>query len=171
MADYDAKMKELANEYNLQLIQTTKARNGFHNLKSALIGFETFEQAEKFAQEHGLDIWMFHKRDGWELWERVQSVYEPMSISREDYGDDYNMFKADELENYFEDNVKPCLEIFDNIDDLRDFLDEQEIIMRELGKLNDDEAVITYCGTYYETIKLHPMELKHDTHNYVIGVM
>lgn len=171
MADYDAKMKELANEHNLQFIQTTKARNGYHNLKSAIIGFETFEQAEKFAQEHGFDIWMFHKRDGWELWERVQSVYEPMSISCEDYGDDYSIYKADELENYFENVVKPSLEIFDNIDDLRDFLDEQEVIMRELGKLNEDEAVITYCGTYYETIKLHPMELKHDTHNYVIGVM
>ena len=170
MADY-TKLENLANEYSLQLIYTSKARNGFHDLEPALVGFETFEKAKKFAQEHGFDIWMFHKRDGWELWDRVQSVYEPMSISCEDYGDDYSIYKADELENYFEDVVKPSLEIFDNIEDLRDFLDEQEIIMRELGKLNDDEAVITYCGTFYETIKLHPMEWKHDTHSYMIGVM
>lgn len=171
MADY-GKMNELASEYNLQFVETTSARNGYpENLIPALVGFGSFEDAENFAQEHGLDTWLLHKCDGWQLWNRVHSVYEPMTISCEDYGDDYNLYTASSLENYFEYEVKPCLENFDNIEDLREFLDEQENIMRELENLNDDEAVITYGGKFYETIQLHPMEWGHDTHNYIIGVM
>lgn len=171
MADYE-KMNELASENNLQFVETTSGRNGYpENLKPALVGFDTFEDAEKFAQEHGLDTWLFHKRDGWQLWNRVSSVYEPMSINYEDYGDNYNLYTAVELENYFENEVKPCLENFDNIEGLREFLDKQETIMDELENLNEDEAVVTYCGAYYETIQLHPMEWGHDTHNYIIGVM
>lgn len=171
MADY-AKMRELASEYNLHFVETTSARNGYpENLATALVGFNSFEDAEKFAKEHGLDTWLLHKRDGWELWNRVHSVYEPMSITCEDYGDNYNLYMPSSLENYFEDEIKPCLENFDNIEDMRNFLDNQEEIMDELEQCDEDEAVITYCGSFYETIKLHPMEWEHDTHNYIIGVM
>lgn len=171
MADYE-KMDELASEYGLQYVETTSARNGYpENIAPAIVGFNSFEDAENFAKEHGLDTWLLHKCDGWQLWNRVHSVDEPMSISCEDYGEDYNLYTAVSLENYFENEVKPCLENFDNIEDLRSFLDKQEMFMQELESLNDDEAVITYCGTYYERIKLHPMVWKHDTHKYIIGVM
>lgn len=171
MANY-GKMNELASEYDLQFVETTSGRNGYpENLKPALVGFDTFEDAENFAQEHGLDTWLLHKRDGWQLWNRVYSVYEPMSISCEDYGDDYNLYTASSLECYFEEEVKPRLENFDNIEDLREFLKEQEEIMSELEYLDDDEAVITLFGKYHETINLHPMEWVHDTHYYIIGVM
>ena len=171
MTDY-VKMNELASEYDLRFVETTSGRNGYpENLKPALVGFDTFEDAEKFAQEHGLDTWLFHKRDGWQLWNRVHSVNEPMSISCEDYGDDYNLYTASSLENYFEDEVKPCLENFDNIEGLREFLDKQETIMDELENLDEDEAVVTLWGEYRETIQLHPMEWIHDTHYYIVGVM
>ena len=162
----------LADENDLQFIETTSGMNGYpQDLMPALIGFACYEDAEEFAQANGLQTYIFHKRDGWQLWERKNPAYEPFKNSAEDYGDDYNMYKADELSNYFENEVKPCLENYDNMEDLKDFLDNQEEIMDELERCDEDEAVITYCGKWYDTIKVKSMEWYHDTHKYIIGVI
>ena len=171
MADY-GKMKELASENNLETIMITEGMNGYpQNLKPALIGFETFEDAEEFATENGMKTWIFHKRDGWQLWERRTTAYESFIVTSEDYGDDYNMFKTDDLDGYFENEVKPCLGNFDNIEDLKNFLDNQQEIMDKLESCDENEVVITHCGKWYDTVKTNIMRLSNDTHNYVIGVM
>lgn len=165
-------LRELADNNGLQFIETTSATNGYpQDLKPALIGFNDYEEAEEFAQEHGLQTYIFHKRDGWQLWQRSKPAYEPMIISAEDYGDDYNMFTNDELDDYFGNEVKPRLDDFDNMEELKKFLNNQEEIMDELDRCNENEAVITYCGDYYDTVKVKSIEWSHDTHNYVIGVM
>ena len=94
-----------------------------------------------------------------------------MTITSDDYGDDYNMFTHDELDDYYENEVKPRLDSFDDIDSLKAFVDEQESIMDELDRCYENEAVITYCGDYYDTVKVKSIEWSHDTHHYVIGVM
>ena len=162
----------LADENDLRFIETTSGMNGYpQDLQPALIGFETFEEAEEFAQENGLQTYIFHKREGWQLWQRSKPAYEPMIISAEDYGDDYNMFIASERIKYFDNEVKPRLDSCDDIESLKTFVDEQESIMDELDRCNENEAVITYCGDYYDTVKVKSIEWSHDTHNYVIGVM
>lgn len=163
---------ELAYDNDLQFIETTEAANGYpQNLKPALIGFNDYEDAEEFAQEHDLQTYVFHKRYGWQLWQRSKPAYEPMTITSDDYGDDYNMFTHDELDDYFGNEVKPRLDDFDNMEELKKFLNEQEEIMNELERCDENEAVITYCGDYYDTVKVKSIEWSHDTHNYVIGVM
>lgn len=165
-------LRELADNNALQFIETTSGNNGYpQDLKPALIGFNDYEEAEEFAQEHGLQTYIFHKRDGWQLWQRSKPAYEPMIISAENYGDDYNMFTHDELDDYFGNEVKPRLDDFDNMEELKKFLNNQEEIMDELDRCNENEAVITYCGDYYDTVKVKSIEWSHDTHNYVIGVM
>ena len=165
-------LRELADNNALQFIETTSATNGYpQDLKPALIGFNDYEEAEEFAQEHGLQTYIFHKRDGWQLWQRSKPAYEPMTITSDDYGDDYNMFTHDELDDYFGNEVKPRLDDFDNMEELKKFLNDQEEIMNELERCNENEAVITYCGDYYDTVKVKSIEWSHDTHNYVIGVM
>jgi hypothetical protein len=165
-------LRELADNNALQFIETTSATNGYpQDLKPALIGFNDYEEAEEFAQEHGLQTYIFHKRNGWQLWQRSKPAYEPMTITSDDYGDDYNMFTHDELDGYFDNEVKPRLDSFDDIESLKTFVDEQEIIMEELDLCNENEAVITYCGDYYDTVKVKSIEWSHDTHHYVIGVM
>lgn len=165
-------LRELADNNGLQFIETTSGNNGYpQDLKPALIGFNDYEEAEEFAQEHGLQTYIFHKRDGWQLWQRSKPAYEPMTITSDDYGDDYNMFTHDELDDYFGNEVKPRLDDFDNMEELKKFLNNQEEIMDELDRCNENEAVITYCGDYYDTVKVKSIEWSHDTHHYVIGVM
>ena len=67
-------LESIAEENGLELITTTSARNGYpQRLKRAIIGFDTFEDAEKLAHENGLSIEYFSKRDGWCLWYRERS--------------------------------------------------------------------------------------------------
>ena len=64
---------ELIAEANgLELIDTSSARNGYpQQLQQAIIGFDTFEDAEMLAEEHGLSIAIFSKLDGWGIWYRT----------------------------------------------------------------------------------------------------
>lgn len=173
MSNIYEKLRELADNNGLKFIETTDGMNGYpKNLQCALIGFETFEQAEEFAQENDLDVVCLHKRDGWQLYERGEIAYEPFNIKADDYGDNYNMFKPSDLEDYYENEIKPCLDSFDNLEDLQKFLEDQNEIMDELENCDENEAVITYCGKLYERITaIRAMEFYHDTHYYVIGVM
>lgn len=79
---------------NLQVIETTSAMNGYpQSIKKALIGFESFEQAERVAEEYGLSIEYFTKRDGWQLYYRTNDrAYSAIEVSADEYGDDYRAF-------------------------------------------------------------------------------
>ena len=59
---------------NLQVVDTTSAMSGYpQSLKKALIGFDSFEEAERIAGEYGLSIETFTKRDGWQLYYRTNN--------------------------------------------------------------------------------------------------
>ena len=117
-------LAEIASENGLQLIETTASRTGYpERLQKAIIGFDTFEQAEELAKENGLSIEFFRKRDGWNFWYRTGSTaYEPFRRSAEDFGDDYSEFSKEDLEDFYENEVQPMVSDFENFDDLRSFL-------------------------------------------------
>jgi hypothetical protein len=86
-------------DYDLEMIETTTGRNGYpQSLKKALIGFQTFEQAQEIEKEYPeVRITTFHKRDGWQLWERNNNTtYEALKNSASNYGDDYNQFTSED---------------------------------------------------------------------------
>lgn len=166
-------LAEIASENGLQLIETTTNSTGYpESLQKAIIGFDTFEQAEELAEENGLSIEFFQKRDGWDLWYRTGSTaYEPFRRSVEDFGDDYSKFSKEDLEDFYENEVQPFVSEFDSFDDLRSFLEQNEKIKDEIEDAEDDEIVITYCGEYYDTIKERTMAYNYDTHSYAIGLI
>ena len=147
--------------------------NGYpQHLRGAIIGFDTFEEAEEVAQEHGLRITTFFKRDGWHLYERNDNTaWEPLKITSCDYGDDYSHYDSDDVENFFEENVAPMLGEFDNFEDLQNFIDEHKKIYEELQSIDGTQLVITYMGCYYETIDKKSLSCSYDGKTWVIGVM
>ena len=73
--DTKKRIQEIAKEYNLELIATTTANNGYpQELKRALIGFTSYEQAEMVAERYGKELGLvfdcFTKCDGWTFWSR-----------------------------------------------------------------------------------------------------
>ena len=107
---------DLAAQGGFELIETTSERSGYPlNLKKAIIGFESMEEAREYAEQHDLSIEIFHKRDGWNVWYRTgDREYEPFTRTAEQYGDDYNLFTAEYADYYYENEVKEIISDFDN---------------------------------------------------------
>ena len=171
--EQETDIRDIAYENGLQLIETTTGVNGYpQNLKHACIGFDTFEEAEAVAHQHNLRITTFFKKAGWQLWRRNNNTtYRPMNITSEDYGDNYKHFYCSDDRTFFEDEIKPRLENFDDLDSLEEFVQNQREILEEIDSIDDSQLVITYCGKYYETIHMQSMSWTHDGKYYEIGVI
>lgn len=165
-------LHDIADEYGLTYIETTKERSGYPSqVKGALINFKNFQQAEEVAQKYGLIIKEFRKNDGWQLWYRCRGeMFEPFQRSIEDYGDNYTMWEDGDEEEYF-GTIKEQLTQCESMDEAQDILKNGKEVYEEIQCLDDDQAVITSDGRYYETINKHCMGYYYDTHHYVIGVM
>lgn len=164
---------DIATENGLELIDTTSAKNGYpQDLKRAIIGFDSFEQAEELAKENGLSIEIFEKRDGWDMWYRTGcQAHAPFERSAEDFGDDYREFSKKDLEGFYENEVQPMVADFEDFDTLRSYLGRMERIKDEIEYVEEGEIVITYCGEYFDTIVEHTMAYALDSKHFAIGLI
>lgn len=169
----DNTIEAIADEYGLDVIETTSNSDGYpENLQKALVGFETFEEAQDVAEQYGMMITTFTKEYGQQLYFRNgKQTYEPLRITAKDYGDNYKAYSSKDAKSYFEEEVKPRLCEFKNISDLQDFIDEQSTIIDELEFIGDDELVIVRNNEYYKTINREMMEWYADTKYISIGVI
>ena len=164
---------DLAAQGGFELIETTPERSGYpRNLKWAIIGFDSMEEAREYADQYDLSIESFQKRDGWNVWYRTGNrEYEPFTRTAEQYGDDYNLFTADYADYYYDNEVQEIISDFDNFEDVEKFLKERREVYDAICALDDNEAVVTYQGRLYEEIKRHSMGYYFDTHSYAIGLI
>lgn len=169
----ECNLEDIAEQNGLELIDTTSAKNGYpQDLQKAIIGFDTFEQAEKLAKETGLSIEAFKKCDGWDLWNRTGcQMGDPFLRTADDFGDDYLGYTKDDLDCFYENEVQPFVSYFDDFDSMRCFLDKMEKIKDEIENAEDDELVLACCGEYYSTIKKRTMSYTYDTNHYAIGLI
>lgn len=164
---------DIAYEYSLDIIETTTGRNGYpQELKYAIIGFSDFQEAQSIAEKYGLRITTFFKKEGWQLWQRDKNTtFKPMHITSENYGDNYKHFYCSDYRTFFEDEVKPRLENFDDFDSLEKFVLNQREILDKIDSIDDSQLVITRNLEYYETIDIQSMSWNHDGNYYEIGVI
>lgn len=166
-----------AEERNLEFIETTSAMNGYpSNITGAIIGFETFEEAQELADELSLDIEAFKIRNGQQLWFRSENKsYEAFTNSAEDFGENYAEVFADTEEDFMQDEVFALLNDmeFTSFDDLNRFISEKKEIWEEIEKADEEtQSVITREGTYYDTIEKNSMRFYDgDVNTYVIGLI
>lgn len=167
-------LENIAYENSLEYIETTTGVNGYPKcIRGAIVGFETFEEAEKLAKEHGLVIRTFFKRDGWNLYQRdSNTTWGPLEITASDYGDDYQSFTHDiSQEDFIENEVLPNLPAT-TFGDITNYLQRYEELYDKIVEAEDDELVIAdFCGSYVETIKKKLMQWSNDSKTWVIGVM
>lgn len=166
-------MENIAYENGLDVITTTSARNGYpQRLQRAIIGFDTFEDAEELADVYGLSIEIFTKYDGWNLWYRTgDHAWAPFERSTEEYGDEYRQYSKDDLDGFYEREVQPNVGAFDDFASLRTYLDSMEEIRDRIEDADDNEIVLASFGGYYDTIKKTTMSYCYDTHHFAIGLI
>ena len=162
---------ELANGA-LRLVETTERNgNGYpRKLMNAIIGFDTYEEAEELAKANGLTVISLHRRDGWQLWERGSNAYSAICIDAENYGDDYRSYNDED--SYFEEEIKPRLEECSNLDELKKICAMAEKTIDALQTIDEDEEqVITIGGNLFEVAPTKTMQWENDGHYYAIGVI
>lgn len=162
----------IAHEEGLYVIETTSGANGYpENLKKALIGFDTFRQAQEIAKKYDMRIEKFFRRDGWNMWQREGEAFGPIAISADDFGDDYEQYTKSDLDSFFENEVRPQIGYFKNFEDLKEFIDEKEKLYNEIEDSEDGEIVVACEGRYYDTLQTARMEFSEDSKTWAIGVI
>lgn len=167
-------IKDLAYEFGYEYIETTSERNGYpSNLKPAIVGSESFEEAEAFADANNLELNLFHRKHGWQLWVRDNHVaYHPINV-RALYEGSCNVetYDVSDCEDYYDDHVRGALNAFDCIDAVEEFLKDQCEIMDELSIIDESEFILVTDGKYVNTLQCYAMSAEYDTTEYVIGAI
>lgn len=167
-------LETIAYEKGLEYIETTTGMNGYpQHIRGAIIGFDTFEEAETVAKEYGLRITTFFKCDGWQLYQRERNTtWEALKITSYDYGDDYKHFTNEiSQEDFIEEELLPNLAAT-TFGDIQIITNRYEKLFDKIVEAEDDELVIADTfGEYVETIKKELMSWSHDSKTWVIGVM
>ena len=124
---------DLAYDWGLDIVEVTQGMNGYpEGLYKAIVGFDSFEDAEYFAEQVNGEVVLLSKRNEHHLWTNKGRAYE--GIERANLIDE-NRYKAFENELDFEEWC--CEEIEQQMNggfDLFDFRDK----------------ILQMCDTYEE---------------------
>lgn len=155
-------------------IETTSNRNGYPtNLKEAVIGFETYEEAQEYARENGMEICSFFKKQGWDLWVREGYIANAFQLNASMFSDDYSHYDWNDGERYMEEAKQQVADFkeYDGWEDERcqEYLEECEQCRDEIDNLQEGEFACVANNQVCEVYKLHCMEYSHDGTTHVIG--
>lgn len=163
----------LAKQENLELISTTDSQNGYpHNEMQAVIGFDSFEQAEELAEKNNLSVEIFTKRNGNDFWFRTgNKAYEAFERESADYGEDCTTYTKEDVEKYYTNEIEGMLSDFEDLDELSAFVDSHKAIYAALKNLKDGELLIVCNGEVCDTVQQTTMSYSNDSHMYAIGLI
>ena len=163
-------LRVLSEETGLDYVSTTDQANGYpSNIRIAITGFETWEEAEKIAAENNLMLIQIEKKDGWKVWYRKGAADSPISVSPEDFGENYSAIypcsQKDFLTYEVEDDMITllCDDEFDSIDEIQAYLNNKKKIQDKVIALEKGEFALMNLGTYVETVKSPTMRCHIDT--------
>ena len=163
---------ERAEELGYKIVETTSEGNGYpSNLKKAVIGFETFEDAEKFAEENGGEIIELRRKAGQELWSRYGRMFEAYDMKKV-YADEpcYEMYFCGDEER-FTDMVKEQISEMNDFALIKDYVEEKEEIWDEFCTLGENEFILVKDGKLEGVIEEERMDYEYDSTYYRIGVI
>lgn len=179
-------LQEIANNEGLQVSNTVERfNNGYpRGIKEVITGFFDWNQVEDFIKRYGGNAIMLHKKDGWQMYERCDEVNEPMEITAEMYGDDYDIIYKDTYDeeiDFITDFLLPRLDGADNMIEVAEIVNNATNIWDSIESIKERNATIPegvliinddkYGWREYDTIDVECIEWSHDTHDYMIGVI
>ena len=165
---------ELAYENGYQTIGTTTGKNGYpQELKYAIVGFDTFDEAQEFAGNHELELQIFHRHFGWQLWvrdnNRAWDELDIMPFYQDEDGT--QVFTIDDAEDYFDEHVKPFLLEMTCIEELEAFIERQKVIIDQFDCIGEDEFLVVRNGKLKDTFDKTAMQFSYDSKEWIIGAI
>ncbi len=161
----------LANEF--ELIETTSEPNGYpRNLRKAIIGFESFEQAEELAEKHGLSIEMFERRDGQDLWTRRDTIHKPFDMASIYTEEGYDFYKTISFEEFCEsEDVFGTLKECEDFYEMSAWIEDCKDLFEEIETLEEGEILLKDIDSNTFVSKEYTMAYSYDSHQYAIGLI
>ena len=165
---------QIAEYEGLHTVSVTESNNGYPtNVRTAITGFDSWEQAEDLAQQHGLQTVLLTQNFGWVLWYNRGWINEPPRIEPEDLGYNYillNDFDEEEFTREFINLQEGCE---CNIEDIVEEAKAAQEVRDAAYYLEDDEAVFygRNVAYDYEVVKLHPTAWEYDSRRYCVALI
>lgn len=155
----------------IDYVEVTEGMNGYpQNLQAALVGFASFEEAEKFAKENDFRVVRLHKRAGWSLWECQGRAFEPMNPDASWYGELYSDYGSMTEDEFFDEFITEDISGIGNMECLKEFVKGMDELWNRFQELQPGERIVLREGDYYDTIGSDLMKWSEDTHTYIIAV-
>ena len=155
-------------------IETTSSRIGHpSDLQKAVIGFATYEEAERYAEKHNMSVRSFFRKDGWNLWARDRHTFQAFQLHASDFSEDYQHYNWNEADQYWRDvnaEAEERLE-FDGWTQSQafEYLAKCEKVRNEIAKLKEGQFACVYNNEVCEVHERETMEYHHDGTTYAIG--
>lgn len=162
---------DIAYEYGLNLIETTSDRGGYpQELKHAIIGFNSFDEAEELAEQFGLQVQEFQRRSGWSLWYRTgNKVCEPYDYISKMRENGECILSGDVT--HVADLIKRDIAELSSANDIISCIHEYEDILSEVASAEVNEFVFVKDGVFEGTYPCVTMDYVYDTKQYAIGLV
>lgn len=158
----------------LDIVTITKGANDYPEyLYDAISGFDTFEDAEAFAQDVNGDVVKLRQRDGHHFWENTGNLYYPLQI-REfvNWEDNEVILDLEEFEWWKEQEIDFMTDNEWEEDDINARMTKIEEIAKAVSEMGSDMAlVLRKENLYYYTEKKCPTEIRQDVYTYEVAVV
>ena len=156
-------------------MQTVKVKNH----PDCMVGFSTFEEAEKLAEKYNLEIVSLKKRDGERVWHNEGPIFKPydvMSFLMEKSSCICTMTpdQYEDQEDYIRgEDIKGRLEDFDSLKDMKSFIEEELQLYNELKYVLEPDEFIFWTDDrhYRERMKRYDISMSYDVYSYQIALM
>lgn len=161
----------------LTQVFVASGKNGYpKNLREAVIGLESYEQAQEIEKLYGVDIVELRKRDGWYYYERTGTATKPYSLF-EIYCEknNYNCSPKKEYLEYIDYLINEGGDDSDDDGRLTDFTNRLRDLRERVSKERDDVDFLYRVEDMfdYETVETVDNETMHycyDVWTYHIGI-
>ena len=168
-------LKEAAEAYGLEIITTTPDFNGYpRDLKPALIGFKSFDEAERVADEIGGHVAEFVQPDGHEFYTRKGHVFKAFDYSDAQtlFGDNYETFtNSGDYWEFMREAFPEMISRCESPEDAERLVKQAKETAEGIDDIEEETALCeNNNGVYTYFITLYSMCYSFDLDYHVIGV-
>lgn len=171
-------LENYAYENGLEIVTVTRGTNGYpRGLHKAIIGFETYDEAEEAARRTNGRIVALSKRDGHDFWTGNDTAYGPLEINETFYPfEEYDIIKQNQEKEWWRGMIEELTEIWRDHtpepEDTERMISKLKEIYQKIEDLADNEQVIIHKETL--DFEIEPVKkMRHhdeDVTTYAIGV-
>ncbi len=155
-----------------EAIENYIAENNLEAADGFVYGFETYDDAENFANQIDSEVVEIKKRDG-QHWKNMGFAGKAFDLTPAMFGDDYDIFPSDS--NIFKEMIYPFLENAADYEEAQNIMEKYNDLVEAVENL-EDGGIVLACnngeGIYVpeQSFPKEVMEYYFDVYSYAIAV-